>query len=315
MLHHRKAIVSIPSCSAAPCPACSAGNQMLVLIVNYPNSPTPVVRGHHDGKQIVLHSLLSCPSCSFIYFHPRPSAETLQDMYRKNDMSSKRTEEDFLKILNSHARYSVVLSEIDWILDKIPAGEEKGRAIDVGCLHGIFLRGLKHRGFDIFGIEPDIDVSALVRKHLQCEIFCGLLEDYDCLGKHFNLVTMIDTLEHHLNPFRSICEASSLLKYGGVLYISVPNINSFSAQHDINFYPGVEFPSHLNYFNASSLSAAVRRAGLTIVACDTFSRPADMFHANDIAQKYNASYADSDFLDMLYATHQLDNLRLLARKN
>jgi ubiquinone/menaquinone biosynthesis C-methylase UbiE len=97
----------------------------------------------------------------------------------------------------------------------------RGRLLDVPAGHGALAVGLKQLGFEVLGCDlyPQIfDADGI-------EIRSGDLDDklpYD--DKSFEYVVCIEGLEHIENPANAIREFSRLLKSGGTLVVSVPNI-------------------------------------------------------------------------------------------
>lgn len=81
-------------------------------------------------------------------------------------------------------------------------------------------------------------------------------------GRTFDLVTMVQLLEHTRDPIQSLARCASLLKPGGVLWIDVPNCGSagFADRGSVWFH--TDAGRHMHFFSAESLGQAMRLVGL-----------------------------------------------------
>ena len=81
----------------------------------------------------------------------------------------------------------------------------------------------------------------------------------------FDAVTMWHVLEHLPDPFAAVARAAELVRPGGRIVISVPNIESLQAQFGGERWFHLDLPRHLFHFSPRSLSALVEQAGLRVV--------------------------------------------------
>jgi hypothetical protein len=75
---------------------------------------------------------------------------------------------------------------------------------------------------------------------------------------------MWHVLEHVPEPFGAVARAAGLLRPGGRLVISVPNVESLQARIGGEHWFHLDLPRHQFHFGPRSISALVRRAGLRI---------------------------------------------------
>ena len=99
------------------------------------------------------------------------------------------------------------------------------RVLDVGCGHGFFLYAAKQKGFDVHGIDIDEDAMRYGKEIMGLDIKRNPVDSFDNLpSNHYDIVTFWQVLEHLPNPGTCIREVMDLLKVGGIVAGSVPNI-------------------------------------------------------------------------------------------
>ncbi len=129
-----------------------------------------------------------------------------------------------------------VVSSHSWALkicDQIPSTSS---ILDVGpgsCSFGQFF---KDRGFDkLYAIENDAEN----RERAKLVYGTVVAELTELKQERFELILLLDVLEHMPNPFDFFAQVSKLLKPGGMILISLPNIAHWS----------VRIPLLFGYFN------------------------------------------------------------------
>ena len=101
--------------------------------------------------------------------------------------------------------------------------------------------------------RPSIDYA---RRHYPAnEFHCGTVEDLAATAPDpFDLVYTSEVIEH-VPQVRSFCEhISNLLRLGGVLYITTPDITHWRRPRDVRQWDGFGPPAHLIYFNPKALT-------------------------------------------------------------
>src|SRR5205823_3249095 len=113
-------------------------------------------------------------------------------------------------------------------MEMIPNG---ALVLDVGCHTGIIGEILqKDKNAKVIGIDSDEKALAIAKKRLSEALFLDLETEgwaHKLLEKNyrdFDVILFGDVLEHTANPERILREAKSLLKSGGMVIVSVPNV-------------------------------------------------------------------------------------------
>lgn len=134
-----------------------------------------------------------------------------------------------------HVRYRhkpFVGSSHTWALAQCGEVAPGARVLDIGCGSGVIGRELKERGFsDIHAVEVDAEARQNAASIYQS--VGSSLADYE--SQRFDLVLLLDVIEHLTNPEAFLSEAAALLKPAGLLLVSVPNVAHWSVRLPLLF--------------------------------------------------------------------------------
>lgn len=154
------------------------------------------------------------------------------------------------------------LTRMGELLDDLEPRVGGRRLLDVGCGDGTAVRAASERGWQARGIELSEPAVELCRRFgLDCsaiDFFDPSLDD-----ERFDVIIMIELLEHVPEPGRFLGRAAELLDPGGMLYLTTPNFGSVS-RRVLGGDWRVIHQEHLSYFDARRLRSLAAGAGLTV---------------------------------------------------
>ncbi len=143
------------------------------------------------------------------------------------------------------------------------------RVLDVGCASGSFLRVLKTLGHQAVGLE--ISAKAVEAANQSgVKAFVGNPETkagLDDVGRDFDVITLLDVLEHTFDPPQVLRHLAKLLRPDGCIIASVPNLGCFTARWRILWgqFPsepsGIFDSGHIRWFTLVNLKDYLQRAG------------------------------------------------------
>ena len=142
-----------------------------------------------------------------------------------------------LKALATHDHYPAVLKLFQGNSGTTPP---KGRILDVPAGHGAFAQELLKLGYDdIDCLDINADAFQLKSPHVRFQAH-DVINPLPFPDDHFDYVFSIEGIEHFVNPWTFTLELCRVLKPGGRLLISTPNI--FSVDARIKFLLSGYFP-------------------------------------------------------------------------
>lgn len=178
---------------------------------------------------------------------PQPKTEDLSKYYESKDYISHTDEKSglFSNLYQFVKKWSLQ-KKANLIFDQ---NQGIGSILDIGAGTGDFLKVVKEKGWQVYGMEPNKNARKLAsEKGIELK---STLHDFD--GKQFEVITLWHVLEHIPNLNETILKLSNLVKPNGTLIIAVPNFKSFDAKHYGKFWAAFDVPRHLWHFSKESI--------------------------------------------------------------
>jgi SAM-dependent methyltransferase len=135
-------------------------------------------------------------------------------------------------------------------------------ALDFGAGVGHLVHALRVMGIDADGVETSSAARMVARRVYGLELRSELPLN---AGREFELVTLIHSLEHVVDPVGTLKEITGLLRSEGRLFIEVPHAGSIEMWHPRLRRQILDLPHHLYHFEPVTLRRVVQCAGLRVV--------------------------------------------------
>jgi len=151
------------------------------------------------------------------------------------------------------------------LLEAVRRYKAGGRLLDIGAASGALIEQAQRMGFNAEGVEPSRWLADKARER-GLAVHLGTLPHAD-IGGRFDVVTMVDVIEHVSDPAALVASACTVLADGGVVAIVTPDTASLAAR--LMGWKWWHFRvAHIGYFNLDNLdrlfaSAGLRRVGWT----------------------------------------------------
>lgn len=210
-------------------------------------------------------TLRKCRHCGACFLSPKPTKQQLDAAY--DDSYYGQSESKFsgwIERVLDHFRSQRARTVMRYV--KAPAN-----VLDLGCGNGRFLQGLIDHDYSGYGIElPSKSAeraSGIPGLHLKTGQLCE-----DDFGEHFfDAVTMWHVFEHLPEPRATLGIIEKVLKQGGYLLVSLPNIDSVQSMLFRGRWLHLDPPRHLSFFGALDLPRIMQSFGFELVTTKHFS--------------------------------------------
>ena len=156
--------------------------------------------------------------------------------------------------------------------------EYSARALDLGCGSGTTSGQLKKIGrFGwVCGVEGNPEVAKIAEKNLD-RVLVGDIEklEYPFEDGTFDTILALDILEHMVDPWRVLERLRKLLKPGGRLVVSIPNVRHYSVAIPLVLLgdwryqqEGILDSTHLRFFTKRTTLKMLSSAGFGVEMVD-----------------------------------------------
>lgn len=149
-----------------------------------------------------------------------------------------------------------------------------GSVLDIGCGEGTTAAYLLEHGYCRWaaGIELSGDAAAKARERLDLVITGNIEElEFPFDAASMDLILCLDVLEHLADPWALIDRLTKLLKPGGTILASIPNVRHWSVLLPLiirgrwEYRPeGILDATHLRFFTRESAIALLQRRDLQV---------------------------------------------------
>jgi len=171
-------------------------------------------------KVILPGSVIRCHNCHMMLKIPLPDKETLEKLYGI----------DYARHPYFCNRQSHINEDLDLLILEIKNqlsgnGARSFRLLDIGCGAGELLVKARQAGFETVGVEPCMHFVKILETGNH-EHIPELFENVTLPGNSFDVVCMMEVLEHVTSPGLVLSRAKALLRKNALLLLKIPNYAS-----------------------------------------------------------------------------------------
>jgi 2-polyprenyl-3-methyl-5-hydroxy-6-metoxy-1,4-benzoquinol methylase len=239
------------------CPICNKKRLYLVYPANIKKDyfdKSYLISGSEYGKHLDIYR---CLRCGVVFEDMSLVREKIANFYQ--DLHDQAYEDERQNRTLAFKR----------IVSKIREFKPSGKLLDVGCATGSLLVEARNSGYDVYGIEPSSWASEIARKKYNLNVVAGCIEEKDFPREYFDIVTLIDVIEHLYEPKLALQKISRLIKEKGLICVVTPNIESFTARIFGEKWWHIR-PSHFCYFPPKTMNALLKATGFEIIFLRTY---------------------------------------------
>ncbi len=201
--------------------------------------------------------LVKCTRCGLIFVSPRPKKDEISKFYPKKTYWNSNAKSGFWKKRRESLYGKTLYKEIS-------KRTTRGKILDIGSGTGLFLSGLKEKGWKVSGIDISKVATEISDKEFGIKIKTGDFLTTNFPTNHFDTVSLNGTLEHMYKPKEVLEKVAKVLKSDGLLEITVPNMEGLGAKIFGKTWYGIDVPRHLYHFTSRTLCDMLLRSGFKI---------------------------------------------------
>lgn len=146
------------------------------------------------------------------------------------------------------------------LLDK-KLGIKGNNLLDIGCAYGFTLEAAKSLGLNPYGVE--VSPAAKYAKSQGFQVFDGDLINAPFKSNYFDIITMLDVIEHIFEPKHFLTHIHNLLKQSGSIIVVTPDISSISQKILGNKWFHLK-EEHVCYYSHQSMEALLEQTGFDL---------------------------------------------------
>ncbi len=242
------------------CPLCGSQNSEVIRTeTNNFYCEIPEQKTFFEAYQKEVVSLLLCQECDFAYVDRLPKENIFfEKLY-------SQVQYDYSYEFNYHGK-KAIYHDIKRQLQKY---SPSGILLDIGTWCGTLIAFMAD-SYSAIGCEIS-ESAASYGKSRGLNIYIGSFDAIEFSTQSFDVITIIDVLEHLPQPKNALAKIFTLLKPGGFLYIKVPNgkaqIKKQNLLQALNLSKegvGRNFV-HINHFNHKSLENVLTSLGFDVL--------------------------------------------------
>ena len=181
----------------------------------------------------------------------------------------------------------------DWFaketLTYVPDAET---VLDIACNDGSQLNSFKALGLKTYGVDPAENLHPL--SSANHDVVCDYFTDkyaYHYGSKNLDIITAQNVFAHNSYPLEFLKQCKEIMHDASVLFIQTSQADMIRNNEFDTIYH-----EHLSFFNASSMSALARRAGLYLI--DIRKTP---IHGNSYMFVFKKTAEDTSKVDAVLA--------------
>ena len=191
---------------------------------------------------------VKCRNCQLIYVNPIEKASKInEDYFQMASIDASIIRESRLSATESQ-------------LGLIRQYKNGTRLLDIGCGEGFFLFNASRAGYITKGIELSQDAAAYARREFGLDVEAKSFEELRFPENYFDVITLWQVLEHVPYPSMILEEVHRILKPGGVLAMSTPDIGGIPAKIFGRRWWNIR-RLHINQFTAKTLMSILKNIG------------------------------------------------------
>lgn len=179
-------------------------------------------------QNINFLSTACCKDCGFVFRNKRPKLSWFEKNWklRENDEEAVKVQAHWpAKEKRRYDKYQAVA-------DTLELHVKHKRILDIGCGPGTGLKAFQDQGWNVTGVEPDPVRAKVANETHNLNVLNCTAEAMPNQKEKYDLITIIQVLEHFHHPKEFVAHCLKQLKDDGLIYLEVPHLHYFCNWED-----------------------------------------------------------------------------------
>lgn len=206
-----------------------------------------------DSRYGLTLALRRCLTCGFL-FAEGEDLQNLTGLYEALEDPGYEESQDSRAL------------QMRWLLDRLRALRPAAHTLlDIGAGAGLLVAEARRQGLEAEGVEPSRRLVDAARHPHGVDLMQGTFPHPALAERRFDVVLLVDVIEHVADPVGLLRACAGALTCGGVLAVVTPDAGSLAARAFGRRWWHYRL-AHVGYFQARSAKRAFQEAGLTVLA-------------------------------------------------
>jgi 2-polyprenyl-3-methyl-5-hydroxy-6-metoxy-1,4-benzoquinol methylase len=197
-------------------------------------------------------------------------ADDESDFYGKKYWLEHQNQDLGFPNIFQRAKKDLTDRNLHWLKTLLRYKAPPSKVLELGCSHGSFVALLRQSGYDASGMEMSPWVVKFAQETFDIPMLVGPVEKIEFEAGTFDVVALMDVLEHLPDPVGTMSHALRLLKPDGILLIQTPQAKDEMTYSDLvetddPFMEQFKSDEHLYLFTQSSATALFERLGASFI--------------------------------------------------
>ena len=172
--------------------------------------------------------IVKCSDCRFVWVNPGLDDASLMSLYDSDYYHGKGFDRFATYLSGSNGVQDHPCYASSDIANRVSAaarriGVRGKNLLDIGCGLGMLIKELNMLGFQACGLETS-SFAAQKCQSEGLEVLNAQLAEHPFGSRQFDIITMIEVIEHVPAPKTLLQQAAALLGPGGILYVQTGNV-------------------------------------------------------------------------------------------
>lgn len=245
-----------------------------------------------------------CSECGFKFANPYPSDEFLSNFYNSSFYNNYRKFEE--SKIQEKPYFSVSFGDLPRLASWIKE-DKAAKILDFGCGPGSFAALLRDK-FGYINVEG-YELNSASREVARRCYGMDLISDISSVRPaSYDLITLIEVLEHVPNPKDFLKYVGSFIKPGGRIFITTDSVDNLVSRYAPSYSVHYTGPSHISMFTRKSIADILLSCKFTIERFEV-DKSTQIFDNFVAAPFYKVDFVspmhDDDHNDILFTPTKL----------